>query len=188
VPSWRRRQPRQRDSVRAPSSREGRRRPVKRSNEGVERLGPERHHLGGPVENDVVHRRGCEQLCTPATGLRQFPYEMISRHELGSQNVDRILLALAGIAVLVVTIVIRDSQALASVMAVLGVALLILGILLPRVRAFSIGSKGIEAHLGRIEAKVDMLRLPIRTALANLIARGDQVANALLVAQQMVER
>ena len=100
------------------------------------------------------------------------------------QNADRLLLSLAGITVFVVAVGIRDQEGLAIVVAVLGVALTILGVLLPRVRTFSVGSSGIEARFGDIERKVDTL--PIRTALANLVARGDQVANALLVVQVMV--
>lgn len=98
---------------------------------------------------------------------------------------SRILLALVGIAVFVVAIFVRDLQALAGILSVLGVGAVALGILLPRVRGFDLGVKGLKADLGRIEHKVDTL--PIRTALANLVARGDQVANAVLVAQQMFE-
>lgn len=71
----------------------------------------------------------------------------------------------------------RD-RAFATVLVVLGIGLFVLGVILHRVRAFSVGPKGIDARLDRIESKVD--RMAIRAALANLVAEGDRVLKGLL--------
>ena len=52
-------------------------------------------------------------------------------------------------------ILVRDKQALASVLAATGLGMFVLGVILPLVTAFSVGPKGIEAQLKQFEEKID---------------------------------
>jgi hypothetical protein len=101
------------------------------------------------------------------------------------ENSKRLVLAAAGVAILVLAFLLRDRQGLAIALAFLGGGLFFVGIVLPEASFVRIGARGFEAQLGRIEQKVDTL--PIRTALADFLQQGDHVANALRLARQIVE-
>ena len=101
------------------------------------------------------------------------------------ENSKRLVLAAAGVAILVLAFLLRDRQGLAIALAFLGGGLFFVGIVLPEASFVRIGARGFEAQLGRIEQKVDAL--PIRTALAEFLQQGDHVANALRLARQIVE-
>jgi hypothetical protein len=92
------------------------------------------------------------------------------------KNADRLLLGLVGVAVLVIAIA-KDQIGLAF----LGGGLLFGGVVLHRASRVRIGTEGIEAEFEKLKQEVDTLA--IRTALADLLARGDQVANNLLIVQ-----
>jgi len=71
------------------------------------------------------------------------------------KNADRTVLAAAGIGLVVLaTWPLRTREPLAVTIAVLGVALFILGVTLRRVDSFSVGLKGIKAELSRIEPRL----------------------------------
>jgi hypothetical protein len=72
-------------------------------------------------------------------------------------NVGRVLLAVLAMAIVVVGVVIRDSQGVAIALVVLGVSIFVLAVILPQVDTFSVGPRGIEARLDRIERKVDQV-------------------------------
>jgi hypothetical protein len=82
-------------------------------------------------------------------------------------NADRVALSTAGVMIFVVAMAIREREVVASPLAILGVAVFVLGVILPRVRSFSVGTRGIEARLEqiqhevrRVEGKVDMIVRP----------------------------
>jgi hypothetical protein len=87
------------------------------------------------------------------------------------KNADRLLLGLLVIAIA------KDQIGLAF----LGGGLLFGGVVLHRASRVRIGTEGIEAEFEKLKQEVDTLA--IRTALADLLARGDQVANNLLIVQ-----
>jgi hypothetical protein len=101
------------------------------------------------------------------------------------QNLDRLLLSTGGITVLIVGIAVRDRQGIAIVLAFVGCGLFFAGVALRRLQSIRVGTKGFEARLDKVEHKVDSL--PTRIALADLVAEGDQVVNALSMAKQMFE-
>lgn len=74
------------------------------------------------------------------------------------RNADRLVLFLIGSVVVTMGLV-QPSQrdGLAVALVVLGVAVLVLIVILPRVTSFSVGPKGFEARLERIEAKLDQI-------------------------------
>lgn len=75
-------------------------------------------------------------------------------------NGDRIVLGAAGMVTLVVAAAIRDRGIVASPLGILGVAVFVLAVILPRVQSFSVGVKGISARLERLERKVDQIIRP----------------------------
>lgn len=101
------------------------------------------------------------------------------------ENANRVVLCTAGVVLLILAVLIRGQQGLAIASLALGVGMFALGVVLPRVSDFSISLKGFSARLQRLEDKID--GLAIRTALANFVAAGDQLANALAIARQMVD-
>lgn len=97
------------------------------------------------------------------------------------------MLVMVGAVLVVVAVLLRDRQTFASTLAVVGLGAIVVAILRPRLRSFSVGPKGVDAQLDRIEQKVDEIirSAEIRKALAELVAEGDQVANTLMVTRDM---
>jgi hypothetical protein len=103
-------------------------------------------------------------------------------------RVDRVILVAVGVALLIAAALFRQEQAFASTLAVLGLASVVLGVLLPRLSRFSLGPEGLEAEMHRIEERVDEIErnIEVRKGIAELIAQGDEVANSLSLTRDIV--
>jgi len=102
-------------------------------------------------------------------------------------RVDRVILVAVGAAFLIAAVLFREEQAFASTLAVLGLASVVLGVLLPRLSSFSLGPEGLEAEMHSIEERVDEIErnIEVRQGIAELIAQGDEVVNSLLLTRDM---
>jgi hypothetical protein len=99
-------------------------------------------------------------------------------------NADRVVLCTLGVALLVLAVLVQETP-----FAFLGLVVFVLGVFGRQLKAFSIGPKGLFAQLNpRGQQNAQKTDGPaIRNALANFVAAGDQLANALSVARQMVD-
>jgi hypothetical protein len=92
------------------------------------------------------------------------------------RNGNRVVLSAIGVFLLAMGLV-QPAQrdGLAVTFVVLGVAVLVLGVVLPRVVSFSVGLKGIEAKLERLEEKVNTVegKLDQVVAVATIEAKGE---------------
>ena len=102
-------------------------------------------------------------------------------------GVDRVILIAVGATLLIAATLFRDAQGFASTLAVLGLASVVLGVLLPRLTSFSLGPTGLEAELHRIEERVGEIErnIEVRKGIAELIAQGDEVVNSLLLTRDI---
>ena len=92
------------------------------------------------------------------------------------RNADRLVLFVTGTAVFSMGLAQPTQRnALAMTLVVLGVAVLVLGVILPRVKSFSVGPKGLEARLDRIERKVETVegKLDQIVAVDAIEAKGE---------------
>lgn len=99
-------------------------------------------------------------------------------------SADRAVLVCAGIGLLILAVwALRNRQALAAVIAVLSVALLVLGVTLPRVQSFSIGVRGIQARLDRIEPQLQEIERKVNQIVMapTIEARGEVFPPTIVV-------
>jgi hypothetical protein len=102
-------------------------------------------------------------------------------------NAGRLVLSTAAVVFFVTAILIREGEALATTLALLAMGALALAVVLPKITAFTLGAKGLDAKLGQLEERVervdqDLDKLKVRTTLARFIADGDLFANSLRLA------
>jgi hypothetical protein len=95
------------------------------------------------------------------------------------RNADRLVLFVWGIAVFWMGLAqSAQREALAVTLVVLGVVVLVLAVVLPRVESFSVGPKGLEARLGQIERKVETVegKLDQIVAVGTIESKGEVVS------------
>jgi hypothetical protein len=89
----------------------------------------------------------------------------------------RLILSGAGSAIAAAAWPLQSREALAIALFTLGLAVFVLGVILPRVESFSLGLKGIHASLNRIERAVNALVQPDTTEAKTHVFGADDPAD-----------
>ena len=82
---------------------------------------------------------------------------------MNGAKAERVILVTVGLGLVVIGFVVRELEAVAITFVTLGVAVFVFGVILPRVRSFSIGAKGLHAQLDQLARKVEDVDAKVET-------------------------